>query len=272
MNISEKQIKKNSAPIGAPVLRKEKDGVVTLTLNRPKRFNALSERMLTNLQQELDSISSDKSLRIVILQGAGKSFSAGHDLKEMIENRNEKYYRNLFIQCSKMMLTLNQMPQPIIAKVHGIATAAGCQLVAASDLAVASECSKFATSGINVGLFCSTPAVPVSRSLSRKRSMELLLTGDFIDAKTALKWGLINRVSPLEKIDYATQELVDKILSKSSLAVFVGKKMFYKQLEYKMDDAYDYAGKIMAKNMMAKDVSEGIDAFFSKRTAIWKGL
>ena len=253
------------------VLRQQKNGIVVLTLNRPKQFNALSEEMLVKLQHELDSIATNEDLRLVILQGAGKVFCAGHDLKEMLIKRNEEYYRTLFLQCSKMMMTLNQMPQPIIAKVHGIATAAGCQLVAACDLAVAAEGTKFATSGINLGLFCSTPAVPVSRNISCKRAMELLLTGEFIDADTALNWGLLNRVAPLEKLDEETQKLADAILSKSSVAVFTGKKMFYKQLEHKMEDAYAYAGAIMAYNMMAEDVSEGVNAFINKRQAVWKG-
>ena len=267
----EKQIPESAVETEALVLRHEENGVATLTLNRPKKFNALSEAMLTTLQEELDSIAKNESLRLVILQGAGKVFCAGHDLKEMIATRKETYYQSLFLQCSKMMMTLNQMPQPIIAKVHGIATASGCQLVAACDLAVAADDTRFATSGIKVGLFCSTPAVPVSRNIPRKQAMELLLTGDFIDANTALNWGLLNRVAPLEKLDEEVQKLADKILAKSSVAVFTGKKMFYKQLETKMEDAYAYAGDIMACNMMAEDVSEGVDAFINKRQAVWKG-
>ncbi len=267
----EKQIPESTSSSKALVLYQEENGVATLTLNRPKKFNALSEAMLITLQEELDAIAKNESVRLVILQGAGKVFCAGHDLKEMIANRKEAYYHSLFKQCSKMMMTLNQMPQPIIAKVHGIATAAGCQLVAACDLAVAAEDTRFATSGINVGLFCSTPAVPVSRNIPRKQAMELLLTGEFIDANTALSWGLLNRVAPLEKLDDEIQKLADAILSKSSVAVFTGKKMFYKQLETKMEDAYAYAGDIMACNMMAEDVSEGVDAFINKRQAVWKG-
>ena len=271
MKPTEKKILERPSLSEDLVLRHQENGVITLTLNRPKQFNALSEEMLTKLQHELDSIAINEELRLVILQGAGKFFCTGHDLKEMISKRKEEYYQTLFLQCSKMMMTLNQMPQPIIAKVHGIATAAGCQLVAACDLAVAEEGTKFATSGINVGLFCSTPAVPVSRNISRKRAMELLLTGEFIDAKTALNWGLINRVAPLGKLDDETQKLADAILSKSPVAVFTGKKMFYNQLEQKMEDAYSYAGDIMACNMMAEDVTEGIDAFINKHKAVWKG-
>ncbi|MBC8259845.1 MAG: enoyl-CoA hydratase [SAR324 cluster bacterium] len=262
----------STAPaVEALVLKEEENGVVTLTLNRPKQFNALSEAMLAALQKELESIAENDADRLVILQGAGKVFCAGHDLKEMIATRKETYYQTLFKQCSKMMLTLNRIPQPVIARVHGIATAAGCQLVAACDLAVAADDTRFATSGINVGLFCSTPAVPVSRNISRKQAMELLLTGEFIGAETALSWGLINRTVPLEKLDDEVKVLADSILAKSSVAVSTGKKMFYKQLELSMEEAYNYAGEIMACNMMTEDVSEGVDAFINKRKAVWKG-
>jgi len=227
--------------------------------------------MLTTLQMKLDAIAENADARLVILQGAGKAFCAGHDLKEMIATRKESYYKSLFQQCSRMMMTINKIPQPVIARVHGVATAAGCQLVGACDLAVASEDARFATSGINVGLFCSTPSVTVSRNIPRKQAMEMLLTGEFIDAKTALKWGLINRIGAREKLDEEIQRLADAIIRKSSLAVFTGKKMFYEQLEKNMEDAYAFAGEIMACNMMAEDVNEGIDAFVRKRTAIWKG-
>ena len=271
MNTNAKQIHPTSTTEGDLVLQEIENGVATLTLNRPKQFNALSEAMLTSLQKKLDGITEKKAVRLVILQGAGKVFCAGHDLKEMIATRKETYYKTLFKQCSRMMMTLNQMPQPVIARVHGIATAAGCQLVAACDLAVAAEDTRFATSGINVGLFCSTPAVPVSRNIPRKKAMELLLTGDFIDANTALSWGLLNRVAPLEKLDEEVKQLADSILAKSSVAVSTGKKMFYKQLESKMEDAYAFASEIMACNMMADDVTEGVDSFINKRQAVWKG-
>jgi len=253
------------------VLEEQENGIVRLTLNRPEQFNSLSEAMLETLQGKLDAIAVNNDARLVILQGVGKAFCAGHDLKEMIVTRKESYYKSLFQQCSRMMMTLNKLPQPVVARVHGIATAAGCQLVGACDLAVASEDARFATSGINVGLFCSTPSVAVSRNIPRKQAMELLLTGDFIDANTALKWGLINRIAPREKLDEEVQKLADAILSKSSVAVFTGKKMFYKQLEKNMEDAYAFAGEIMACNMMTEDVNEGIDAFMKKRTAVWKG-
>ena len=271
MKTAEKQITETVQESESPVLEEQENGIVRLTLNRPEQFNSLSEAMLATLQEKIDSIAENKDARLVILQGAGKAFCAGHDLKEMIAKREETYYKSLFQQCSRMMMTLNKIPQPVIARVHGIATAAGCQLVGACDLAVASEEARFATSGINVGLFCSTPSVPVSRNIPRKQAMELLLTGEFIDATTALKWGLINRIAALEKLDEEVQKLADAILSKSSVAVFTGKKMFYEQLEKNMEDAYALAGDIMACNMMAEDVNEGIDAFVKKRTAVWKG-
>ena len=271
MKLTEKQTPATTSATESLVLQKEENGVATITLNRPKQFNALSEAMLATLQEKLEAIAENEAVRLVILQGAGKVFCAGHDLKEMIDTRKEAYYQTLFKQCSNMMMTLNQMPQPVIARIHGIATAAGCQLVAACDLAVAAYDTRFATSGINIGLFCSTPAVPVSRNIPRKQAMELLLTGDFIDAQTALRWGLVNRTVHLDNLDEEVKKLADSILAKSSVAVFTGKKMFYKQLELNMKDAYAYAGEIMACNMMAEDVTEGVDAFINKRQAVWRG-
>lgn len=250
---------------------KDSSGVVTLTLNRPKQFNALSVDMLSAMQTELDKIAQDSSIRVVVIAANGKAFCAGHNLKEMRANSDEAFHSALFKQCSQMMLTINQMPQVVIAKVQGIATAAGCQLVAACDLAVASDDSKFATSGINVGLFCSTPAVAVSRNLSRKQAFEMLITGEFIDTHTALQQGLINRVAPADQLDATLQSLIDAIIAKSSVAVKTGKDMFYKQLDMDLADAYEYAGKVMTCNMMADDVSEGIDAFIEKRHAVWTG-
>jgi enoyl-CoA hydratase/carnithine racemase len=255
----------------AVILRDDIQGVSTLTLNRPGQYNALSEAMLNALLAELEIIAQDDSVRVVIIAAAGKAFSAGHDLKEMRANRDEAYYGALFELCSKMMMTINQMPQPVIAKVQGIATAAGCQLVAACDLAVAAETARFATSGIRVGLFCSTPAVAVSRNLHRKQAMEMLLTGEFIDAQTAEDRGLINHAVPLEELDAAVQTLIDAILSKSPVAVSTGKQMFYKQLEMGMGEAYHYAGEVMTCNMMADDVAEGVDAFIQKRKPVWTG-
>ena len=255
----------------SPLLREDKDGVTTLTLNRPKQYNALSEATLAALQAELDSIAGDESVHVVVLAAKGKAFCAGHDLKEMRANPSKAYYSALFDQCSRMMMSINQLPQPVIARVQGLATAAGCQLVATCDLAVASETARFATSGIRVGLFCSTPAVAVSRKLPRKQALELLLTGDFMDAQTAVQYGLINRAVPAEDLDAAVQYYVDAIRSKSPVAVRVGKEMFYKQLEMDMADAYAYASEVMACNMMAEDAGEGIDAFIEKRPPVWRG-
>ncbi|MEN6670461.1 enoyl-CoA hydratase [Psychrobacter sp. B38] len=246
-------------------------GVVTLTLNRPQQFNALSVELLSAMQTELDSIAQDHRIQVVVIAAKGKAFCAGHNLKEMRANTDAAFHRALFQQCSRMMLTINNMPQVVIAKVQGIATAAGCQLVAACDLAVASDNAKFATSGINVGLFCSTPAVTVSRNLSRKHAFEMLITGEFISASTALQQGLINRVAPKNQLDTTLKSLIEAITTKSSVAVKTGKDMFYKQLEMSLADAYEYASDVMTCNMMTDDVSEGIDAFIEKRHAVWKG-
>ncbi|MBE0405881.1 enoyl-CoA hydratase [Psychrobacter sp. AOP22-C1-22] len=259
--------------ISEPLVIRENhsNSVVTLTLNRPKQFNALSVELLTAMQKELDSIAQDSNIRVVVIAAKGKAFCAGHNLKEMRAHSDEAFHNALFQQCSQMMLTINQMPQVVIAKVQGIATAAGCQLVATCDLAVASDNAKFATSGINVGLFCSTPAVALSRNLSRKQAFEMLITGEFIDANTAMQQGLINRVAPTEQLDATLQSLVDAIINKSPMATATGKDMFYKQLDMDLANAYEYASKVMTCNMMADDVSEGIDAFIEKRQAVWKG-
>lgn len=253
------------------VIRENLGSVVTLTLNCPKQFNALSVDMLSAMQTELDSIAQDSSIRVVVIAANGKAFCAGHNLKEMRANPEKAFQRALFEQCSQMMLTINRMPQVVIAKVEGIATAAGCQLVAACDLAVASDNAKFATSGISVGLFCSTPAVAVSRNLSRKQAFEMLITGEFIDAHTALHQGLINRVASAEQLDTTLQSLIDSIIAKSSVALTTGKTMFYNQLDMTLAEAYEYASEVMSCNMMADDVSEGIDAFIEKRPAVWTG-
>jgi enoyl-CoA hydratase/carnithine racemase len=253
------------------LLRSDAGGVVTLTLNRPKQYNALSEELLAELQAALESIEQDASVRVVIIAGNGPAFCAGHDLKQMRATPRKDYYDKLFAQCSRFMLTLARIPQPVIARVHGIATAAGCQLVAACDLAVASDAARFATSGINVALFCSTPAVPLSRNIPRKQAMEMLFTGEFIDAQTARSYGLVNRVVPAAALDAEIATLSAAIVSKSPVAVATGKKMFYRQIELGMKQAYDYAAEVMACNMMAEDVGEGIDAFMQKRPPVWKG-
>jgi len=253
------------------LLRRDDNCITTLTLNRPKQYNALSEELLAALQAELERIGADESVRVVVIAAEGPAFCAGHDLKQMHANPGKAYYDKLFAQCSRMMLTLTRIPQPVIARVHGIATAAGCQLVAQCDLAVASENARFAVSGINVGLFCSTPSVPLARNLTRKQAMEMLLTGDFIDAATARERGLINAVAPLERLDAAVTDLALRIKAKSAVAVATGKKMFYKQIEMGLEGAYTYAAEVMAYNMMAEDAAEGLDAFIGKRTPEWKG-
>jgi len=253
------------------LLRADNNGVTTLTLNRPKQFNALSQAMLGALQEALGAIASDPTVRVVVLAANGKAFCAGHDLKEMRSHTEQSFHQALFDQCSRMMMTINQLPQPVLARVHGLATAAGCQLVAACDLAVAAEEATFATSGIRVGLFCSTPSVAVSRNLGRKKAMEILLTGDFIDAKTAEREGLINYAVPADQLDATITKLTDAIVAKSSYAVASGKQMFYKQLEMEMADAYNYAAEVMACDMMASDATEGIDAFIQKRQPVWQG-
>lgn len=255
----------------AVLLRRDADAVTTLTLNRPAQFNALNGELLAALQAELERIENDASVRVVILAGSGKAFCPGHDLREMRSRHNREFIEGLFRQCSRMMLTLSRIPQPVIARVHGIATAAGCQLVAQCDLAVAADSARFATSGINVGLFCATPGVPLSRNLPRKRAMEMLLTGDFIDAATALDWGLVNRVVPAGELDAAVAELAQKIKSKTPVAVAAGKRMFYRQLDLGIDKAYELASETMACNMMAEDAQEGIDAFMQKRPPVWRG-
>lgn len=255
----------------ALILREDNAGVATLRLNRPKHFNSLSTAVLTEIQNNLTEIANDESIRVVVIAAEGRAFCAGHDLKEMRSNCDETFYNDLFTQCGHMMMTINTMPQPVIAKIQGIATAAGCQLVAACDLAVTVDTAKFATSGINVGLFCSTPAVALSRNVPRKQAMELLLTGEFIDAETAKQYGLVNRIATVETLDEEVDKLVAAILNKSSVAIATGKRMFYKQLEMGMDDAYKYASQVMACNMMAEDAAEGIDAFMQKRTPEWKG-
>ena len=271
----------NSTPVSTPtpidnadqplVIKEHNDQVVTLTLNQPKQFNALSVDVLAALQTGLDAIAADSGIRVVVIQANGKAFCAGHNLKEMRATPDRAFQDALFNQCSQMMLTINRMPQVVIAKVQGIATAAGCQLVAACDLAVAADSAKFATSGINVGLFCSTPAVAVSRNLSRKKAFEMLITGEFIDAQEAMQQGLINRIAPAEQLDATLQNLVDAIVSKSPVAVTTGKQMFYQQLDMSLPDAYDFAREVMVENMMADDVAEGIDAFIAKRPAVWTG-
>ncbi|MFZ6657389.1 enoyl-CoA hydratase [Undibacterium sp. TJN19] len=256
----------NDAPY---VLRTDTGAVATLTLNRGERFNALSEEMLAQLSAAFKEIADDQAVRVVVLAANGKAFCAGHDLKQMQESPTEKYYKDLFQQCSKLMLAIQKLPQPVIARVHGLATAAGCQLVAMCDLAVASEQARFAVSGINVGLFCATPAVALSRNVSRKQAMEMLLTGDFIDAQTALQRGLVNRVVSADELDATVNELAASIIAKPALAISMGKQLFYKQLEMGVEAAYQLAGQTMACNMMDASAQEGVQAFIEKRVPAW---
>lgn len=253
------------------LLRSDTEGITTLTLNRPRQYNTLSEAMLTALHGALSDIAEDDTVRVVILAGAGKAFCAGHDLKEMRARPDQDYYRELFRKCSDMMLTMNRIPQPIIARVHGIATAAGCQLVATADLAVASTAASFATSGINLGLFCATPGVPLSRNVLRKHAMEMLLTGDFISAEEAARLGLVNRVVEPDLLDQEVMSLARHITQRSPVAVRTGKQMFYRQIDRELESAYEFAAEVMACNMMAEDAAEGIDAFIEKRAPVWRG-
>jgi enoyl-CoA hydratase/carnithine racemase len=245
-------------------------GVVTLTLNDPARFNALGSEMLADLQQVLDALAQDEGLRVMVLAAAGKAFCAGHNLKDMAQHPELDWYQQLFAQCSRVMLSLHKLPVPVIARVHGMATAAGCQLVAQCDLAVAADGASFATSGIHYGLFCSTPSVPLVRNVPAKRAMEMLLTGDFIDAATARQEGLVNRVVPLEALDAAVEQLVQSILDKPRAAVALGKALVYRQRELGLEAAYQLAGQTMAVNMMDAAAQEGARAFAEKRKPDWK--
>lgn len=249
-----------------------RDGVATLTLNRGDRYNPLSLAMIAAIEEELGRIAGDRTVKAVVLAGAGKGFCAGHDLKEMRAHAgDEPWQRKLFDDCGRMMVALTRLPQPVIAKVHGIATAAGCQLVSMCDLAVAAETATFALPGVNVGVFCSTPAVGVARNVGRKRSMELLLTGKPIDAATALAWGLVNRVVPATDLDAAVKAFTDILLARSSATIALGKKTFYAQVDQPLSAAYDTASASMACGMLLDDAAEGIDAFLGKRPADWKG-
>ncbi len=255
----------------ALVLRQDRDRVAWLTLNRPRAYNALSLELMAALQNELDTIAQDRMVRVVVIAGAGKGFCAGHDLKQMRANDSRAAHEAVFASCSRLMQTILRLPKPVIARVHGIATAAGCQLVATCDLAVAADTSRFATPGVNIGLFCSTPMVAVSRAVPRKRVMEMLLTGDMIDAETAAGCGLVNRVVPAGKLDEEVAALAGGIVAKSPLVLEIGKEAFYRQLEMPIEEAYDYASEVMTRNMLARDAAEGIDAFVNRRDPVWSG-
>ncbi len=252
-------------------VQRSPQGVVRITLNDPQRFNALGAEMLVALQQALDAVAADASARVVVLAAQGKAFCAGHNLKDMAANPQLVYYQQLFAQCSKMMVSIARLPVPVIARVQGMATAAGCQLVAQCDLAVASSAASFATSGINYGLFCATPSVPLVRNLPIKQAMEMLLTGDFIDADTAFARGLVNRVAEPEALDATVEALVQSILVKPAAAVRMGKALVYQQRELGLEAAYQLAGQTMAANMMDADAQEGAQAFAQKRRPHWQG-
>jgi enoyl-CoA hydratase/carnithine racemase len=259
-------------PMNEPGVTRHEDaqGVVRLHLNRPDAFNALSSAVMTELQNHLDAIAASDTARVVVLSAAGKAFCAGHDLREMRATPSQAFYEDLFAQCSRMMLAIQRLPVPVIAQVHGIATAAGCQLVAMCDLAVAATTARFAVSGVNLGLFCATPSVALSRNLSRKAAFEMLVTGHFISADEALVKGLVNAVCPPEELEATVQRYVDAIVQKPRVALAMGKQLFYKQLEQGIADAYVSAGQTMACNMMDASALEGVQAFIDKRAPNWR--
>ena len=255
--------------------RSDTGAIAHLTMNAPERLNALSDEMLAALQAEFDTLKTQSNIRAVILSGAGKAFCAGHDLKQMTRGRQAEdggraYFKDLFDRCTRLMLTVRALPQPVIARVHGIATAAGCQLVASCDLAVAAETALFSTPGVNIGLFCSTPMVALSRNVSNKHAMEMLLTGDMVSAASAEEIGLVNRVVPAEELRDATMDLAAKIAGKSSLTLAIGKRAFYEQREMTLPQAYEFTSKVMVQNMLAHDAKEGIGAFIEKRAPHWR--
>ena len=253
------------------ILRSVEGGVATLTLNRPTARNALSRPLMADFQANLDEIAENEEIKVVVIAGMGQAFCARHDLKEIRSNNRREIFDGLLAQCSTLMTSIVRLPKPVIARVHGIATAAGCQLVASCDMAIASENATFATPGVNIGLFCSTPMVAVSRAVPRKQTMEMLLTGEEISANTAKDFGLVNKVVPRKELELVTRQLASKIASKSPLTLRVGKEAFYRQLEMDLDSAYRYTSEVMAENMMAADAQEGIDAFMQKRDPVWKG-
>jgi len=253
------------------LLRRDADGVAWLTLNRPKARNALSVGLMTALQAALAAVAEDRSVHVVVIAGSGPAFCAGHDLREMRAHPGEAAYRALFAQCSALMQALVALPKPVIARVHGVATAAGCQLVATCDLAVAAEAARFATPGVDIGLFCSTPMVALSRAVGRKAAMEMLLTGEMVDAWRARELGLVNRVVPEGELDAAVRALAGRIAAKSPLTLAIGKRAFYEQAEMRLAEAYNHAAEAMTRNMLARDAEIGIDAFIEKRNPVWTG-
>jgi len=269
--IREKAMSANAAQSYEPAVRQATaDGIVTLTLNRPAQVNALNSAALEALQKALVSVAADASVRVVVIAATGRAFCAGHDLKELLAGSSEEAVGDLFRSCSDLMLTIQRVPQPVIARAHGIATAAGCQLVAACDLAVASDEARFATSGVNLGLFCATPGVAVSRSIARKRAFEMLFTGEFIDAATALDWGLVNRVVAADRLDAEIMSLAQTLLAKPRAVIAVGKRLFYEQLERRVEAAYSLASACITRNMLTGDAHEGVRAFLEKRKPRWQ--
>ena len=262
----------NDAPItGTVLLRRDADGIAWLTLNRPQARNALSVALMRALDAELAAIAGDAAVRAVVIAGAGPAFCSGHDLREMRAMPGRDAYQAVFAQCSALMQRIVRLPKPVIARVHGIATASGCQLVASCDLAVAADTARFATPGVNLGLFCSTPMVALSRNVGRKAAMEMLLTGEPVDAAWARDAGLVNRVVPEAELDAAVTALARRIAGKSPLTLAIGKEAFYRQAELPLAEAYAYASEVMVRNMLARDAGEGIDAFLEKRAPVWWG-
>jgi len=261
-----------AAETAEPVLLRHDDGgIARLTLNRPAQRNALSLELVAALQIHLEAIARDDAVKVVVIAASGPGFCAGHDLREMRANPGRQHYERTFKACSDLMLAITRLPKPVIARVHGIATAAGCQLVATCDLAVASETARFATPGVNIGLFCSTPMVALSRAVGRKQAMEMLLTGDLVTAERAREAGLVNRVVPEVELDGAVAALARQIAGKSPLTLKIGKEAFYRQAELGLAEAYAYASEVMTRNMLARDAEEGIDAFLEKRDPHWEG-
>lgn len=255
--------------INSVITHKDKQGIGRITINRPDAYNALSLACMQSLIGAFKLLSADDGVRVIVLSGAGKGFCAGHDLAEMRSNSDKEFQQLTFSTCATLMLSIIQSPKPVIAKVHGVATAAGCQLVASCDLAVAEQTTRFATPGVNLGLFCSTPMVALSRNVSPKHAMEMLLLGDFISAQRAHEMGFINYLARADELEQRVDELAAKIASKSSLTLKIGKRAFYQQLDKSLVDAYDHCGQVMVENMMTKDAQEGIDAFIEKRTPVW---
>lgn len=253
------------------LLRDDRDRIATLTLNRPAARNALSMGLMEALDAELAAIERDSEVQIVIIAANGPAFSAGHDLREIRANPSREAYQAVFAMCSRLMQRIVRLPKPVIAQVQGVATAAGCQLVATCDLAVAAETARFATPGVDIGLFCSTPMVALTRAVGRKPAMEMLLTGEMVTARRAQELGLVNRVVPEAELTRATRELAAQIASKSPLTLAIGKEAFYRQAEMDLEAAYGYASEVMTRNMLARDAGEGIDAFLQKRAPRWTG-